>query len=141
MYNGTDRVQQVNTLNDIAQDLFEGYQVQSPTDATLAVQRWEESLCNTPDWYNDHDRVYLMLEIATEALRTMLYQKHTGTVLNIELTDGDYGPAVTVVVLTPEEEVAYRLETYSTNAPWESGTVEDAAGYITYQQKCVMERE
>ena len=71
MYNGTDRVKQVNVLNELAEDIFQGLPVPEygPDDITPEEVQAVLTLSSDahdhemPDWFDGHDLRYLCEQI------------------------------------------------------------------------------
>ena len=142
MYEGNDRVQQVNALRTLASDVVTNSGIESPAEACVAVAEYVDDE-PMPSWYDDHDRDLLLTWIAAEALSDRIYQQPTGYVYFVELepaTPLSDPTGIEIVVLTPEEEIACRLSTHSQDGGWELTTVEGAADYILNAQQEVYDR-
>lgn len=71
MYSGTDRVQQVNALNELAEDIFQGLPVPEygPDDITRGEVQAILTLSSDPrdhempDWFDEHDLCYVCEQI------------------------------------------------------------------------------
>lgn len=132
MYEGADRVKQVDAIRTLAADIVAYSGIESPADVRLAVAEWVGE-AEMPDWYSDHDQNLLLKWIAAEVLGNRLYQQATGYVHFVELEcnyPGRQATGVEIVVLTPEKEVAFRFRSDDTDGDWELGLVEQAAEFV-----------
>lgn len=136
MYEGKDRVKQVNVLRELTDDIVSYSGLLSPADARPAVAIWLNAM-DLPDWYDDHDEELLLKWVTTEILKDILYQDPTGYVEFVDLSPESATNqliGIEIVVLSPERTVAYRLTTPDLDLDWELGNVEEAASYILEKQ-------
>lgn len=136
MYNGKDRVRQVDVLKELAADLVTNSGIESPADAGIVVAEMVDE-SEMPEWFSDHDRNLLLEMIAAEVLGDRLYLKDTGHVYFVELEQnypGRQPTGVEIVVLTPEREVAFRFSSDDMDGDWELGSVTQAAEFVIETQ-------
>ena len=63
MYQGDDRVRQVNWLNQEAADMVDTDMSDGQTSAEELVEFWEQGT-EKPEWFDAHDRAYLVKRVA-----------------------------------------------------------------------------
>lgn len=62
MYQGDDRVRQVNWMNQEAQDIVLADMSDGQTTAEELVAFWEQG-AEKPEWFDDSDRRYLVQQV------------------------------------------------------------------------------
>jgi len=68
LYTGFDRVKQMNSLDELAQDIASYSGVTDPMDADLAVNKWLEGE-ELPHWFSQHDEGLLTERVAEHLAR------------------------------------------------------------------------